>query len=265
MVRCRHCRRCSETPFLIRAGAAHDDQNANGTCHSRKVLPVGTPAIVIVPPRASACWHVLRSPLAASRCSYRCRRRRPARRCCRRRARGCSCRWRGRGGRRRTALRQHGEEVVAHLVGHGRGDGPVKADRRVVTKSRGCPGDHLEDLVAKAGRRAGTVVFEDEDGGADFSITVSSSSTAAPIHRAASALEQRHRDCGASRPQGRPLRRGNLPGEGRRETARRTRTLSGAPFSSPRLEGKEFLVIDGHGILASDIWDREAGRCPRGR
>lgn len=78
-------------------------------------------------------------------------------------------------------------------------------------------------------------------------------------------LEQRHRDCGAARPQGRPLRRGNLPGEGRRETARRTRTLSGAPFSSPRLEGKELLVIDEHGILASDTWDREAGRCPRGR
>ncbi len=55
-----------------------------------------------------------------------------------------------------------------------------------MTKSRGCPGDHLEDLVAKSGRRAGTVVFEDEDGGADFPITVSSSSTAAAIHRAAS-------------------------------------------------------------------------------
>lgn len=36
-------------------------------------------------------------------------------------------------------------------------------------------------------------------------------------------------------------------------------------YSSPRLEGKEFLVIDGHRIVVSDTWDREDRRCPRGR
>ena len=40
------------------------DQDENGTCNSREVPLVGTPVIVIVPPRASARWRILRSPLA---------------------------------------------------------------------------------------------------------------------------------------------------------------------------------------------------------
>lgn len=36
-------------------------------------------------------------------------------------------------------------------------------------------------------------------------------------------------------------------------------------ISSPRLEGKELPVIDGHAIMASDAWGRKTGRCPRGR
>lgn len=59
-------------------------------------------------------------------------------------------------------------------------------------------------------------------------------------------------------------RRGSLPGEGAGDRASDP-DLVGRHISSPRVERKELLVIDGHDILASDTWGCEAGRCPRGR